>query len=156
MAVVPIISQSWDTSSYVNPTRMNNIETNIGIVSKATGVEYVQGQSVQEKIYNMDVSLANKLNILYKSYWAWSSVTSFSMEITSSADSNSIIVYGARSGCGFLAICPNNNNEILTVYNNTGCTITNAYDATTKKHTITLANPTSRVGSSVLVCALGW
>ena len=50
MAVIPIISQSWDTSSYVNPTRMNNIETNIGIVSKATGVEYSSGVSVKDKL----------------------------------------------------------------------------------------------------------
>ena len=50
MAVVPIISQSWDSSSYVNPTRMNNIETNIATVSKATGVEYSSGVSVKDKL----------------------------------------------------------------------------------------------------------
>ena len=50
MAVVPIISQSWDTTSYVNPTRMNNIETNISTLSKATGVEYSEGVSVADKI----------------------------------------------------------------------------------------------------------
>lgn len=50
MAVVPIISQSWDTTSYVNPTRMNNIETNISTLSKATGIEYSSGVSVKDKI----------------------------------------------------------------------------------------------------------
>lgn len=54
MAVIPIIQQTWDTSSYVNPTRMNNIETNIGIVSKATGVEYSSGVSVKDKIDEVD------------------------------------------------------------------------------------------------------
>ena len=29
MALVPIISQTWDTNSVFNPTRMNNIEQNI-------------------------------------------------------------------------------------------------------------------------------
>ena len=50
MAVVPIISQSWDTTSYVNPTRMNNIETNISTLSKATGIEYSSGVSIKEQI----------------------------------------------------------------------------------------------------------
>lgn len=155
MAVIPIIQQTWDTNSIFNPTRMNNIETNIGIVSNATGVKYAEGVSVKDKIDDMNTSLANKLNILYKSYWTWNSVTSFSTEITSSTDSNSIIVYGARNGRGFLFICPNNNNEVLTVFNNTGCGITNGYDSSTKKHTITLTSPTSITGSSVLVCVLG-
>lgn len=52
MAVIPIISQSWDTSSYVNPTRMNNIETNIATLSNATGVKYAEGVSVKDKIDN--------------------------------------------------------------------------------------------------------
>ena len=56
MAVVPIISQSWDTTSYVNPTRMNNIETNIATVSKATGVEYSSGVSVADKITSMETN----------------------------------------------------------------------------------------------------
>lgn len=59
MAVVPIISQSWDTTSYVNPTRMNNIETNIGIVSKATGIEYSSGVSVKDKIDSLNTDLTN-------------------------------------------------------------------------------------------------
>ena len=50
MAVVPIISQSWDTTSYFNPTRMNNIETNISTLSKATGIEYSSGVSVKDKL----------------------------------------------------------------------------------------------------------
>lgn len=50
MAVIPIIQQTWDTTSYVNPTRMNNIETNLGILSKATGIEYSTGVSVKDKI----------------------------------------------------------------------------------------------------------
>ena len=50
MALVPIISQTWDTTSVFNPTRMNNIENNFAIVSKATGVEYSSGVSVKDKI----------------------------------------------------------------------------------------------------------
>lgn len=150
MAVVPIISQSWDTNSYVNPTRMNNIETNIATLSKATGIEYSTGVSVKEKID----AVANDINfrILSNSYWAWASQTSYSTEVSRN---NSVIVYGGRSGVGFLAICPNNNNEIYVIANNTGCTITNAFDSNTGKHTITLSNPTTRVGSSILVTVIG-
>ena len=50
MALVPIISQTWDTNSVFNPTRMNNIEQNIATVSKATGVEYSTGVSVKDKL----------------------------------------------------------------------------------------------------------
>lgn len=56
MAVVPIISQSWDTTSYVNPTRMNNIETNISTLSKATGIEYSSGVSIKDKIESMETA----------------------------------------------------------------------------------------------------
>ena len=50
MALVPIISQSWDTTSVFTPTRMNNIEQNLAIVSNATGVKYSNGVSVKDKI----------------------------------------------------------------------------------------------------------
>lgn len=50
MALVPIISQTWDTTSVFTPTRMNNIEQNLAIVSKATGVEYSSGVSVKDMI----------------------------------------------------------------------------------------------------------
>ena len=50
MALVPIISQTWDTTSVFNPTRMNNIEQNLAIVSDATGVKYANGVSVKDKI----------------------------------------------------------------------------------------------------------
>lgn len=60
MAVIPIIQQTWDTTSYVNPTRMNNIETNIGILSKATGIEYSTGVSVKDKIDDVETNLAPK------------------------------------------------------------------------------------------------
>lgn len=50
MALVPIISQSWDTTSVFTPTRMNNIEQNLAIVSDATGVKYSNGVSVKDKI----------------------------------------------------------------------------------------------------------
>ena len=52
MALVPIISQTWDTSSIFNPTRMNNIETNIATLSDATGIKYSSGVSVKDKIDN--------------------------------------------------------------------------------------------------------
>ena len=35
MSLVPIISQTWDTNSVFNPTRMNNIENNIAITATA-------------------------------------------------------------------------------------------------------------------------
>lgn len=50
MALVPIVSQSWDTTSVFTPTRMNNIEQNLAIVSDATGVKYSNGVSVKDKI----------------------------------------------------------------------------------------------------------
>ena len=53
MALIPIISQTWDTTSVFNPTRMNNIEQNLAIVSDATGVKYSNGVSVKDKIDSM-------------------------------------------------------------------------------------------------------
>ena len=53
MALVPIISQSWDTTSVFTPTRMNNIEQNLAIVSDATGTKYSTGVSVKDKIDSM-------------------------------------------------------------------------------------------------------
>ena len=61
MAVIPIIQQTWDTTSYVNPTRMNNIETNLGILSKATGIEYSAGVSVKDKIDEVDGKTADDI-----------------------------------------------------------------------------------------------
>lgn len=59
MAVVPIISQSWDTNSYFNPTRMNTIETNISTLSKATGIEYSSGVSVKDMLTPTEIMSAN-------------------------------------------------------------------------------------------------
>ena len=42
--------QTWDTNSYVNPTRMNHIEQGIYDASTATGTEYSSGVSVKDKI----------------------------------------------------------------------------------------------------------
>ena len=42
--------QTWDTTSYVNPTRMNHIEDGIESASTATGTEYSSGVSVKEAI----------------------------------------------------------------------------------------------------------
>ena len=41
--------QTWDTTSYVNPTRMNHIEDGIESASTATGTEYSSGVSVKDK-----------------------------------------------------------------------------------------------------------
>ena len=70
MALVPIISQSWDTTSVFNPTRMNNIETNIATLSNATGIKYSNGVSVKDKIDNLEngVSL---LSIPANTYNTW-------------------------------------------------------------------------------------
>ena len=42
--------QTWDTTSYVNPTRMNHIEQGIYDASTATGTEYSSGVSVKDMI----------------------------------------------------------------------------------------------------------
>ena len=42
--------QTWDTTSYVNPTRMNHIEQGIYDASTADGTEYSSGVSVKDKI----------------------------------------------------------------------------------------------------------
>lgn len=42
--------QTWDTSSYVNPTRMNHIEDGIESASTATGTAYDSNTSVKDKI----------------------------------------------------------------------------------------------------------
>ncbi len=46
--------QTWDASSYVNPTRMNHIEDGIESASTATGTEYSSGVSVKDKIDAMN------------------------------------------------------------------------------------------------------
>lgn len=61
MALVPIISQTWDTTSVFNPTRMNNIEQNLAIVSDATGVKYSNGVSVKDKIDSVNTNLGSQL-----------------------------------------------------------------------------------------------
>lgn len=147
MAVVPIISQSWDTSSYVNPTRMNNIETNIGIVSNATGVKYAEGVSVKDKI---DDIAQGEMKTLARGSWSWNTQASYSIEVNSN---NTVIVFGARNDRGFMAICPNNNNEIYVISNNIGCTITNAFE--NGHHTITFSNRTTYTGSNVFVNVIG-
>ena len=84
--------------------------------------------------------------------WPWNTQASFSIDAYSGG---SVIVYGARDGRGFLAICPNNNNEIYVISNNIGCTITQTYDSNTGKHTITFTNRTSYTGSNVFVHVIG-
>lgn len=84
--------------------------------------------------------------------WSWNTQASYSIEAYSRG---SVIVYGARDGRGFLAICPNNNNEIYVISNNIGCAITNAYDGNTGKHTITFSNRTAYTGSNVFVYVIG-
>lgn len=42
--------QTWDTTSYVNPTRMNHIEDGIASASTADGTDYSSGVSVKEAI----------------------------------------------------------------------------------------------------------
>lgn len=84
--------------------------------------------------------------------WSWNTQASYSIDAYSG---NSVIVFGARSGKGFMAICPNNNNEVFEIINNTGCTISQTYDSNTGKHTITLSNRTSYVGSNVFVYVIG-
>lgn len=42
--------QTWDTTSYVNPTRMNHIENGIESASTAAGTDYSSGVSVKDKL----------------------------------------------------------------------------------------------------------
>lgn len=42
--------QTWDTTSYVNPTRMNHIEQGVYDASTATGTEYSSGVSVKDAL----------------------------------------------------------------------------------------------------------
>lgn len=90
--------------------------------------------------------------VLNRNTWAWNTQTYFSIEAISS---NTVIVYGVRNGVGFLIICPNNNAELLTIFNNTGCTVAHSFDSSTNKHTIAFANQTSTTGSSVVVNVIG-
>lgn len=59
MAITPIVQQTWDANSDFTPTRMNNIENNLGIVSDATGVKYSSGVSVKDKIDSVVSSIGN-------------------------------------------------------------------------------------------------
>lgn len=55
--------QTWDTTSYVNPTRMNHIEQGIYDASTATGTEYSSGVSVKDKI---DDNFTNTSKMVYR------------------------------------------------------------------------------------------
>lgn len=146
MAVVPIISQSWDTNSYVNPTRMNNIETNIGIVSNATGVKYAEGVSVKDKI---DTIAAESAKVLKNYTWNYSAQ---SFDVLSG---ETFMLYACRGGKGLLYIVPVNNNEICEVFDTFGVTITHTASADLKTHTISISAASSPTGSSCQILAIG-
>ena len=141
--------QTWDTdtTSYVNPTRMNHIEDGIA------------NADLTNKGYTLPIStgvlaLASDITFrkLSSGFWNWNTQASYSIDAYSGG---TIIVYGGRSGKGFMAICPNNNNEVYEIANNTGCTISQTYDSDTGKHTITFSNRTSYVGSNIFVNVIG-
>lgn len=67
MAVIPIIQQTWDSNSIFNPTRMNNIETNISTLSKATGIEYSSGVSVKEMLDKVPFNLSAESGVTVSS-----------------------------------------------------------------------------------------
>jgi len=48
--------QTWDTTSYVNPTRMNHIEDGIESASTATGTEYSSGVSVKDNLDGITIT----------------------------------------------------------------------------------------------------
>ena len=66
--------QTWDTTSYVNPTRMNHIEQGIADASTATGTEYSSGVSVKDKIDNLikTVSYTHQYTITANGQAHWS------------------------------------------------------------------------------------
>ena len=61
--------QTWDTTSYVNPTRMNHIENGIEEVSNAianlnaTNIPYDSNTSVKEKIDSLEWKYAGTLDM---------------------------------------------------------------------------------------------
>ena len=108
MALVPIISQTWDTTSVFTPTRMNNIEQNLAIVSNATGVKYSNGVSVKDAIDTK--ATQNKYT---------------GLNITNSVggvESNKAVlrVSGDIGLCDFTYKCQNASNETLSVSLPTG------------------------------------
>lgn len=58
--------QTWDTTSYVNPTRMNHIEDGIEAVDTKTAddIEYSSGVSVKDKIDDVDGKTDNTVKTL--------------------------------------------------------------------------------------------
>lgn len=134
------ILQLWDKNShYANLRTLDNL-----------------GDNREFRLPNKAGTIALTDDVTFKTLnrnaWNWNTVTSHSIEAYSG---NPVIVFGGRSGKGFMAICPSNNNEVYTISNNIGCTISQTYEANTGKHTITFSNPTSTVGTSVVVTAIG-
>lgn len=59
--------QTWDTTSYVNPTRMNHIEDGIESASTATGTAYDSSTSVKDKIdEKANSSDLNGFKVIYR------------------------------------------------------------------------------------------
>lgn len=59
--------QTWDTTSYVNPTRMNHIEDGIASASTADGTDYSSGVSVKDKIdEKANSSDLNGFKVIYR------------------------------------------------------------------------------------------
>ena len=127
MAVVPIISQSWDTTSYVNPTRMNNIETNISTLSKATGIEFSSGVSVKDKIdsikgmksLEITATSDNNGDIAMNQYSA-QGITDYTKVVSIIAKSPNACSVRTYSYSNILYI------RLLNAYNNTPLTSTSA------------------------------
>lgn len=63
--------QTWDTTSYVNPTRMNHIEQGIYDASTATGTEYSSGVSVKDKLDSFIIEDISSLFSYSAQYSIW-------------------------------------------------------------------------------------
>lgn len=118
MAVIPIIQQTWDTTSYVNPTRMNNIETNLGILSKATGIEYSTGVSVKDKIDSVDGKLTGKVLS-----GAIANATTKTLDVIEGVG----IIFIYRASSGLYAMVTQYNTTFTTVGGQLPSTITLGY-----------------------------
>ena len=69
MSLLNYIKQIWDTTSYVNPTRMNHMEEGIYAVSNkvdnlsAEDIAYDSNNSVKDKIDEYNLSANTKVNL---------------------------------------------------------------------------------------------
>ena len=127
MAVVPIISQTWDTTSVFNPTRMNNIETNIATVSNATGVKYDNNNSVKDMLDCVSLTITRTNNSYVSSLSDCQAkkigkerIFTFNLSVSGSATSDWVKIgeitnWNASGGMIVQVVCQNATFKMCTV-----------------------------------------